>query len=165
MAVVLVGDQEVGWQWQPCAPGRCRGGSVEQPLPGLLGHGQHRHRALGEAGVVVLLSVTPAPCQCGPESAQRHPQRLPTVPLAAQTPSEPCGPEQDRGAEDAATHPEGQLLQCDFPPWHATVPAELSPNSQTCFSRVLPSPNFLLGSILFHMGATPKSWSHHLFWP
>lgn len=89
MAVVLVGDQEVGWQWQPCAPGRCRGGSVEQPLPGLLGHGQHRHRALGGAGVVVLLSVTPAPCQCGPESAQRHPQQLPTVPLAAQTPSEP----------------------------------------------------------------------------
>jgi hypothetical protein len=126
--VVLVGDQEVGWQWQPCAPVRCRGGSVGPPLPGLRGHGRHRHRVQGGAAAVALQSVIPALCQCGPESARRPPRRLPTVPLAAQTPSEPCGPEQDRGAQDAATitpHPEGQLLQCNSPPRHAAVPAEL----------------------------------------
>lgn len=87
---MLVGDQEVGWQWQPCAPVRCRGGSVGPPLPGLRGHGRHRHRVQGGAAAVALQSVIPALCQCGPESARRPPRRLPTVPLAAQTPSEPA---------------------------------------------------------------------------
>lgn len=163
-AVVLVGDPEVGWQWQPCVPVRCRGGSVGRPLPGLLGHGQHRHRALGGAGEAVLRSVIPALCQCGPESARRPPRRLPTVPPAAQTPSEPCGPEQDRGAEDAATiatHPEGRLPQCYTLHGTAAVPAEpqfpnLSPGS-------LLSPSFLLAPSC-PTCSHPKSWSLHLIW-
>lgn len=158
-AVVLVGDPEGGWQWQPCVPVRCRGGSVGRLLPGLLGHGRRRHRALGGAGAAVLQSVIPALCQCGPESARRPPRRLPTVPPAAQTPSEPCGPEQDRGAEDAATiatHPEGRPPQCDV--LRGTRLSQLSPNSQTCLPGSFPAPAFFLPYPVPH-GNHPKSWA------